>query len=105
LDLHRLSDADRAEVRSNHDELLASVDVDGTQRAAALIADHADGWHVPWYGTPVAGVRLHFYKGEQALGTIGVGDSFLTAGAAQMLFKEAGEQECGAILDATGPRR
>lgn len=36
-------------------------------------------WGMPWAGTPVADVTLDFYSGQQFLGHLGVGKSFLEA--------------------------
>ena len=102
LDLAGLKAADHAELRTNHDVLKASLDVSTTRRIAEMIAGEGDGWYEPWYGTPVAKVHVRFLVGDRALATVGIGDSFLTAGPAGLLFKEVEAETCAAIRAAAG---
>ena len=105
IDMERLARADHAEVRSNHDQLLASLDQERTRRVAALLSDETQGWEEPWYGTPVATVSVRFLEGGKSLGSVGVGDSFLTAGPAHLLSKDVAKGKCEAILAAAGIAR
>jgi hypothetical protein len=73
-----------------------------TQRVAELLVAQADGWYEPWYGTPVAKQRVRFMAGSEHIGTIGVGDAFLTTGAAGLLLKDVDAGKCAAIRAAAG---
>jgi hypothetical protein len=79
LTFEHLKDAERVEVRTNHDRLVRKVeDAVVMADARAFILAHADGWETPWYGTPVPRLQVNFYRGERLIGGFGVGRDFLT---------------------------
>jgi len=49
--------------------------------AARAVELSSEGWGVPLKGVPVATLRFEFYRGDDILGSLGVGNTFLAAHA------------------------
>jgi hypothetical protein len=67
----------RAEVRTNHDELIKEIsDPEQIRRLVAFVNSRRSGWETPWRGVPVPKHVINFYEGEQFAGHFGWGESF-----------------------------
>ncbi len=78
-DLSRWRAADRIEVRSNLNILLRTVDEDSVRAIAERLAGLEGGWTVPARGVRVARVRFELHAGDRFLGSVGIGESFVSA--------------------------
>jgi len=81
-DMHfeRFREADRAVVSVHSRAVGPELRSPDTLRALADFAQaHSTGWHYPWYGPPVADLRVDFFSGTRFLGDFGVGTNFLSA--------------------------
>lgn len=102
LDLSTLAAANRIEVHSRSNEKIADVPVAQVPRAVGFVLERSGGWGRPWYGSPVAETKVVFFDGEKRLGTIGIGDSFLTTGAAGDLSRDISSGERREFLGILG---
>ncbi|MGF1487472.1 MAG: hypothetical protein ACFBSE_10325 [Prochloraceae cyanobacterium] len=82
LNFEKLNNADRIEITNNRSDLLReTTDLREIEELANFVRSHQEGWYVPWYGCPVAGVRANFYQDNKYIGGFGVGQNFLTTNA------------------------
>lgn len=82
LNFERLNNADRIKITNNlSDVLRETTDFREIKELAKFARSHQEGWYVPWYGSPVAGVRANFYQDNKYIGGFGVGQNFLSTHA------------------------
>ena len=71
--------ADRIEISGI--DLADVVEIDDPETVEAVVQfinDHPSKWTVPWYGPPVASVRINLWKDDEFVGNLGVSDHFIT---------------------------
>ena len=54
------------------------TDTEKIQEVVQFINDHPDGWGVPWYGPPVAAVRLDLWNDDEFVGNLGISRGLIT---------------------------
>jgi hypothetical protein len=70
---------DRIVVATNlYEEIAATDDPEKVRAVLDLAKQQRSGWTVPAEGMPVARLYLYFYAGDQPLGSLGLGETFLT---------------------------
>jgi hypothetical protein len=80
MGFERLRQADRAVVTVDSRSVGTALRSKEALRALEEFAElHGSGWGSPWYGTPVARLRVDFFSGNRFLGDLGVGSNFLAA--------------------------
>jgi hypothetical protein len=81
-DMHfeRFREADHAVLSVDSHAVGPELTSRNTLRALADFAQaHSTGWSYPWYGPPVARLKVDFFSGTRFLGDFGVGTTFLSA--------------------------
>lgn len=69
----------------------------------AVLAELADGWHVPPDGVPIAKLRLNFRRDDEPIGNLAVGAKFLAAHVYGTFFARDSDPETRErLLDAVG---
>lgn len=75
-----LDSTDRIVVTTNLNKTITTVgDPETIRTVLAFVKGHKQGWTVPRGGVPIAMLRLNFYLGDEPLGNVGVGETFLSA--------------------------
>ena len=80
MHFERLREATRGVITVDSHRVGAEIQSHETLMSLADFAQaHNSGWDYPWYGPPVARLRVDFYAGDRFLGDFGVGPNFLSA--------------------------
>ena len=69
----------------------------------SMLGSLGDGWRVPPTGVPVARLRLNFRRGDEPVGNLGVGETFLAAHVhGTFLARESDIETSTRLLEALG---
>jgi hypothetical protein len=80
MHFERFHEADRAVISVDSRAVGPELRSPDTLRGLADFAQaHSTGWSHPWYGPPVARLRVDFFSGTRFLGDFAVGTTFLSA--------------------------
>ena len=80
MHFERLRETNRAVITI--DSHAVGSEIQSPDALAALVnfaETHSSSWGEPWYGAPVAKLRVEFYAGDRFLGDLGVGTNFISA--------------------------
>lgn len=69
----------------------------------SFVNGQPEGWGVPWYGPPVAAVRLQFYAGNAFVGDFGLSEDFITRTHGDFYSKNMDEKALREWAMATHP--
>jgi hypothetical protein len=80
MHFERLREANRAVITVESHAVGAEIrSPDALRRLADFAEVHSSGWGYPWYGPPIARLRVDFFADSIFLGDLGVGEGFLSA--------------------------
>lgn len=82
ISLPWVESSDRAELQSKNGAALDTIAGERLVALKAVLRKKQDGWEIPWAGVPIAPYKVVFFRGTTRLGTVGIGDGFLTVGPA-----------------------
>jgi hypothetical protein len=84
---------------ASNKEIKKITDPATISQIVAFINSQEEGWRSPWYEPPIPKVRVVFYAPRQKLGTLSIGDDFLSSGS---YLKPASAEEIGRIFELIG---
>jgi hypothetical protein len=84
---------DRIVVATNlYEEIAVTDDPERVRAVLDLAKEQSSGWTVPPEGVPVARLYVYFYAGDRPLGSLGLGETFLTVQHFGSFWSKASEE-------------
>jgi hypothetical protein len=75
-----LESADRMDIVTSTKQVRSIVQPWRIRNTARLLQLYTKGWERPFTGTPLPELVVNFFKGQDRLGSFGIGDDFITMG-------------------------
>jgi hypothetical protein len=95
--------ADRVVIKADSNPVSRITDPVVISKIVAFALAHEQGWKAPVPDTPIGGLKLEFYSGDQFLGHIGIGRAFLeTQGCDYFVSRPLTENDLRLVLGILG---